>query len=126
VVERYQPACIILHGSFARGDWDEHSDLDLVIVGENLPRTPFEQVAALSALHPFGVPIGAFCYTVKDFERRLSRAHVTPCEALAFGFPLHGQAYWRKMRRIFLAMKREGLERTDVSWRLPPHLAARL
>lgn len=126
MVERYQPACVILHGSFARGDWDEHSDLDLVVISDHLPADYWEQVHAMAELRPPGVPISAFCYTVKDFERRLSRAHVTPCEALEFGFPLHGQAYWRKMRRIFLAMKRAGLERTEVSWRLPPHLAARL
>jgi predicted nucleotidyltransferase len=126
VVERFEPACIILHGSFARGDWDEHSDLDLVVVSDHLPADYWECVRAMGELRPRGAPISVFCYTVADWERRLRRAHVTPCEAMEFGIPLHGKEFFRKMRRIFLDMKRQGLERTEVSWRLPPHLAARL
>jgi predicted nucleotidyltransferase len=126
LIERYRPACAILHGSFARGDWDEYSDLDLVVIGGSLPTVRDERLAAIAAIKQFGVPISVFWYTAEDWERGLRRAHVTPCEAMEFGFPIHGKEFFRKMRRIFLAMKREGLERTEVSWRLPSHLAARL
>ena len=41
IVERFQPEQIILFGSVARGEEDEHSDLDLMVVlrpGEEPPR----------------------------------------------------------------------------------------
>lgn len=34
----------ILYGSYARGDFNEWSDIDVLIVAENLPRSPIERL----------------------------------------------------------------------------------
>lgn len=61
----------IVFGSYARGDWDELSDVDLVI----LKRTDapyFRRLADLAPLLPPG-RVEAFVYTPEEFEAMRAR-----------------------------------------------------
>lgn len=63
----------IVFGSYARGDWDELSDVDLVI----LKRTddPYlKRISDLAAVLPFG-RIEAFVYTPEEFEAMRARGN---------------------------------------------------
>jgi predicted nucleotidyltransferase len=61
--------CVILFGSYARGDAREHSDVDYMIIAEStLPR--FKRSRELYKLlrpHPFGMDI--VVYTPEEIER---------------------------------------------------------
>ncbi|MBI5036391.1 nucleotidyltransferase domain-containing protein [Candidatus Micrarchaeota archaeon] len=57
---------IILFGSFARGDFSEASDIDLLVIGDFRERflergIGFEEATSL--------PVETFCYTREEFER---------------------------------------------------------
>ena len=56
-----KPRCIAVFGSFARGDYKAESDLDLLLIGDQLPRRPFARGAA------FG-PISTDWRTHPDFS----------------------------------------------------------
>ena len=38
IAPKLKPLLVILYGSFARGDWSEGSDIDLLIVAEDIPK----------------------------------------------------------------------------------------
>ena len=58
---------IILFGSYARGDYDEESDIDILIIGD----IPQREISFLSAeiLLKYGEVISAIVETPKEFER---------------------------------------------------------
>ena len=70
LVERFQPEKIILFGSHARGDADEGSDVDLLVVAETgLP--PRERCPAASrALADFPAAFDVFLKTPEEYRRR--------------------------------------------------------
>ena len=58
---------VILFGSYARGDYDEESDIDILIIGD----VPQREVSFLSAeiLLKYGEVISAIVKTEKEFEK---------------------------------------------------------
>lgn len=56
----------IVYGSTARGDFKDHSDIDVVIVSENLPSNPMQRLDFLFDLSDgFVEPKG---YTIEEFK----------------------------------------------------------
>lgn len=68
-LKAYQPEKIILFGSAARGDVDEFSDLDVVLIKRT--SAPFVQrcVEAAKCLHRGIGPVDFFVYTPEEFQR---------------------------------------------------------
>jgi predicted nucleotidyltransferase len=62
IVERFQPARIILFGSHARGTADPESDLDLLVVMDT-PLRPIEQAAAISCEVDHHIPMDTLVRT---------------------------------------------------------------
>jgi len=69
IAENLNPQKIILFGSWARGDQDAHSDIDLLIIQEsNLPRPQrYAQVRRL--FWGMGLPLDIIVYTPEEFAR---------------------------------------------------------
>lgn len=69
IVERFHPKRIMLFGSYARGDADEESDLDLFVEMETGRRPPERAIEIASAfgLHPW--PMDIFVYTPEEVEQ---------------------------------------------------------
>ena len=67
--ERYEGRIkkIILFGSYARGDYDEESDIDILIIGD----VPQREVSFLSAeiLLKYGEVISAIVKSEEEFEK---------------------------------------------------------
>ncbi|PKB72802.1 MAG: hypothetical protein BZY75_05230 [SAR202 cluster bacterium Io17-Chloro-G7] len=66
----YEPEKIILFGSVARGDDDEYSDVDLIIVKETETRFIQRQVDATN-LVPRDISVDIFVYTPKEFQKMI-------------------------------------------------------
>ena len=66
----YEPEKIILFGSVARGDDDEYSDIDLIIVKETETRFIQRQVDA-TMLVPGDISVDIFVYTPKEFQKMI-------------------------------------------------------
>jgi uncharacterized protein len=71
LVEFYHPVRIYLFGSAARGDFDEHSDLDfLVVVPDDIPEEKLRPGAELRAIPVTGFPKDIVPWRLTDFELR--------------------------------------------------------
>lgn len=122
VAGAYKPDCIILFGSVARGTQVRHSDIDIVVIGGDLPASPHERFRQLMRLRPRFAPIQVQSFTRAEWERMLTDKHVTALEALHDGFPLHGKRLFRQWRREFDRWLALGLQRTESSWKVPKAL----
>ncbi len=69
MAEAANAECVILFGSHARGDADEDSDVDLLIIAESdLPR--FKRSRQLyRLLRPYPFPMDLIVYTPREIER---------------------------------------------------------
>ncbi|HOU13362.1 MAG TPA: nucleotidyltransferase domain-containing protein [Anaerolineae bacterium] len=63
------PAQIILFGSYARGDWGPDSDLDLLVVLDQVDSTRAASVSLRGALRGLLVPIDVLVATPEQLER---------------------------------------------------------
>lgn len=73
IVERFHPKRIMLFGSYARGDADEESDLDLFVEMETSRRPPERaiEIASVFGLHPWAMDI--FVYTPEEVKQLRGR-----------------------------------------------------
>lgn len=74
VTERFQPEKILLFGSFARGEADEYSDVDVMVVSDKFSGIPQEK--RLDSIYPLIKDLShdfhVFSYTKSEFDN-LSR-----------------------------------------------------
>jgi len=62
---------IILYGSYARGDWREWSDIDLVVISDDFAgKRHWERIVVLSdAIYDLWEPIEAVAMTLEEWEK---------------------------------------------------------
>ena len=121
LVKTLRPACVILHGSLARGDYTQASDADIVVVGGALPSRFLDRLSLLIEVNTTPTRIEALGYSQSEFETMLAECHLTALEAMENGIPLYGETYFAHLRRTFDNMKSRGLQRDHTAW----HIALR-
>src|SRR3990172_465610 len=67
----YKPAQIWVHGSFARGDFHDGSDLDLIIVKET-DRRFADRIEEVLQYVPGGIAVEPLVYTQREVEAMLA------------------------------------------------------
>ncbi|MHA1413222.1 MAG: nucleotidyltransferase domain-containing protein [Promethearchaeota archaeon] len=68
LISNYDISQIILFGSFARGDYHEYSDIDLIIIGY-LDDNFFNRIGKVLDLVPPNIELEPLVYTPKEFEK---------------------------------------------------------
>ena len=76
------PEAVVLFGSWARGDFDGGSDIDLLVIGTDT--VPHGQLAAL------GRPFDVLVLSAADWQRKLSAGHPMATTIARDGIVLHG------------------------------------
>jgi predicted nucleotidyltransferase len=120
LVDAFQPDCIILHGSIARGTETPFSDVDIIVIGGLLPDDFFTRLYELNRLRDGTAPIEVIGYTLTEWEQMMNRLHLTTLEAIHWGIPLHGQALFSQWQTELDRLKATGLRRDAGSWSIPP------
>ena len=120
--DAYEPDCIILFGSVARQSHTQDSDIDVVVIGGDLPADHRTRFRLLMRLRPRFAPLQIQTYTRAEWERMLVHKHVTVLDALRDGVPLHGELLFKRWQQQFERWQALGLRRTDCSWIVPPVL----
>lgn len=83
-------------GSVARGDFNVWSDIDVVVVADDLPPRIPDRGALLIEGAPAGVqPIG---FTPEEFERALAKGNVLVRDVLEHGVVLAGEEFFSRKR----------------------------
>ena len=70
LVAAAQPKQIILFGSYARGDADEHSDIDLLVVEPAIDDRYEEMIRLNRALKGLVMPVDLLVVSDQEFEQR--------------------------------------------------------
>ncbi len=90
LVAAYQPECIYLFGSVARGDADQHSDYDLlVVVPDDAPPERRRSRLAYEALRGTGTAVDVLVCTRSYFDDRRSLKASLPGTVLREGRLMH-------------------------------------
>lgn len=85
-------------GSVARGDFNVWSDIDVVLVAEELPeRAPDRQGLLLEPSTPGIQPVG---FTRAEFQAALRKGNRLAREAVGVGVPLVGERFFAESKRL--------------------------
>lgn len=71
IARGYRPEKIIVFGSFARGDFHQGSDLDLIIIKDTSQRF-VDRIEEVLGLCPEGIVVEPFVYTEGEMARMLA------------------------------------------------------
>lgn len=89
IVEGYDPEKIIIFGSYARGDWTEDSDLDVLVVKETEER-PFDRIGSVSgACWPRKLAMDIVVKTPQEIESELREKQLFTREIMSEGVLVH-------------------------------------
>lgn len=66
----HAPRKIIVFGSYARGDASDKSDLDLLVVEDDIPDRAEEWFRLMEAVHSLPVDVDILLYAESEFEKR--------------------------------------------------------
>ncbi len=70
----YKPEKIILFGSMARGDADEYSDIDLIVIKDTKQRF-VRRLVEITAFLPLDTAVDVLVYTPKELEAMLAEGN---------------------------------------------------
>lgn len=117
VVKELGAHSVVLYGPLARGDYNEASDIDIVVIADDLPKGFLKRLELLQRLNKSREPIEALCYTREEFAWMLERRHATALYAVADGKVLYDDGFFAEMQRRFRRLSEEvGLERIENGW----------
>jgi predicted nucleotidyltransferase len=88
VVKHLNPYLVILFGSFATGEINEGSDVDVLVVAD-FKEGFLDRIATLMRLNAFGIPIEPIGYTLEELEEMKRRGNPFILEVLEKGKVLY-------------------------------------
>lgn len=91
VVNRLSPRRIILFGSFARGDFNEGSDIDLIVISD-WKEDFLDRIKTLMDMNDLNLPIEPIGYTEEEFEEMVKRRNPFILNVLEEGVIIYQEA----------------------------------
>jgi len=88
VVRKLSPDLVILFGSFATGDINEGSDIDILVVAD-FKKDFLDRIRTLMDLNTFKIPVEPVGYTPEEFNRMKNRKNPFIMEVLEKGKIMH-------------------------------------
>jgi predicted nucleotidyltransferase len=89
---------IILTGSLARGSYTGTSDADILVIADKVPGNVLERYALFSDPN-LTIDLEPRVYTTDEFIRKVRQGDRFALEALEVGIPLHGEQFFKEVRR---------------------------
>lgn len=78
----------VVVGSVARGDFHERSDIDVIVIAENLPAAPADRIVALGERPPSVEPV---VWTPDEWREKAEQRDPLAADALDHGVWMRGQ-----------------------------------
>ena len=111
----YGVRLIILFGSRARGDYTEDSDVDVLVVADQLPRDPREAYTVVAKLA--GPKVVPTCFNTESFMKRLEGESTMIMEVLEDGKVVYADEGFLEEVRAKYREVRERWTRSDKTWK---------
>jgi predicted nucleotidyltransferase len=106
-----------MYGSMARGDYHEDSDVNLLVISDNIPLRFMDRSSLLDKFTPVKLPAEVLAYTGTEFDSMIENRHPTALSALEEGRVLCDDGYVKQAYQKYLKMRsRTGLKRIDIGW----------
>ncbi|MBS7611940.1 nucleotidyltransferase domain-containing protein [Candidatus Bathyarchaeota archaeon] len=117
--DKLKPKLVILYGSFARGDWHRGSDLDLLVVSDDVPLDYRDRWDILYTVI-MGFPVEPHVYTTQEFEEMLVHGRMTVLDALTEGVVVYADEKFMEKVDKMLKETMEKLQprKISVGWEL--------
>lgn len=80
IARQFKPQRITLFGSYARGDANEHSDVDLLILMKGKAPRVHDRAIEIRRMVRFGFPVDLLVRSPEEFERRVAWGDSFPKE----------------------------------------------
>ena len=109
---------VVVMGSRARGGWKPWSDVDVLVVAEDLPKG-LERLEVLRVLEEEVVEseVEVRAYTSDEFKEALKGLSLTALDAVSEGVAIYDDGFWEEMERYFKEVKKAYRLRKDkVGW----------
>lgn len=97
-VKPLKPRALILFGSYARGDFTEESDIDAVLIAENLPKRVLERRSLSSLYHLKNLMV--IGYYPEEFMRELRKQNPFIHEVLKEGVIIYSDGFAEKVKNL--------------------------
>ena len=108
--------CVLLFGSYAKGNFTESSDIDVCVIAEKLPR---EELArrCLRGLH--SIPkINAIGFFPQEFLQYLSGLRFLAYDIISEGLLLYDDGYFAKILDLYeQCVRKYGIIKENKGWR---------
>ena len=112
--ERFSLRLVVLFGSRARGDYTDESDVDILVVADNLPKDPREAFSTLrDARYPSINPIG---FNTEVFLKKLAAGSTFLLEILDEGIVLYADKDFYTMTMKIYENVRKRYIRRGRTW----------
>ncbi|NMC07566.1 MAG: nucleotidyltransferase domain-containing protein [Candidatus Lokiarchaeota archaeon] len=108
---RIELKAVILFGSRAKGTAREHSDYDIVIIGE-FKENYIKRMEWVITIAPF-VPLDLFCYTPAEFEAMFKAFKLTQIDAIGEGVVLFGDEWVQPYKERHAVLVEQGMRKSD-------------
>ena len=92
---KLKPHLVILYGSFAKGEQHPGSDVDLLIVAENIPKTYWDRWSLAYDIVE-NHPLDPHIYTPEEFKDMVKQGRMTALDALTEGIVIHAEPTYRQ------------------------------
>lgn len=110
---KYTLRLVIVFGSLIKGSWTQHSDIDVVVVADELTSNMGENYVNLKSykIEPLGLKSG-------DFVKELERLNLVLFDAMEYGKILFAdEEFKEKVYKKFVEIKEKaGLKWVDGRW----------
>lgn len=117
LIKHLKPECIILYGSIARGDYNERSDIDIIIISTQLPLNFYKRMQLIYNLIETKEAIDILGYTPNEFIQMIKKRHCTSLFAMEEGIPLYGKKYFTKLKELYnKILEKYQLTKTASAW----------
>ncbi|WP_324736175.1 nucleotidyltransferase domain-containing protein [Thermococcus sp. SY098] len=116
IKEKLNPKLIVLHGSIAKGTFGVGSDVDILVISDELPKNFNERLKLLYLLDETSAPMDIKGYTTKEFQKMILKGHPLALDALEEGIVLFAdENYLREIKKLFTQAKKK-FKRIEKGW----------
>ncbi|MCS7136929.1 MAG: nucleotidyltransferase domain-containing protein [Candidatus Caldarchaeum sp.] len=112
----YLVRCVVLFGSYARGDFTEGSDVDVCVVVDDLAKDEAGRPAISPAHHIHGIQVIAYCPS--QFLNALRSLNPVALDTVHDGVVLRDDGFMAEAKTVYEKLKADyGLVRWKNGWR---------